>query len=116
MKTTLDAFFERYAGGQTVVLEELVRKALPGHEELQGLKNPVDASAAAATNLEDFEDLVEAAMDSSTLGLQEGSAEVPRCKKCRGNRLSVFGRQTRSADEGTTMFQQCLECGYTEKI
>lgn len=33
-----------------------------------------------------------------------------RCFKCHSNRTITFTRQTRSSDEGTTVFVQCIAC------
>jgi transcription elongation factor S-II len=33
------------------------------------------------------------------------------CRKCKGNRTTYYLQQTRSADESTTIFVSCLDCG-----
>ena len=38
-----------------------------------------------------------------------------KCKKCDGD-IVVLGKQTRSADEGMTMFYVCSNCNDTKKI
>ena len=35
-----------------------------------------------------------------------------KCKKCNSKNVHVMSKQTRSADEGTTLFFTCLDCGY----
>lgn len=40
--------------------------------------------------------------------IEEGVLE---CKKCNSKRTISFQRQTRSADEGSTTFAKCVECG-----
>jgi len=39
-----------------------------------------------------------------------------RCKKCKNERCSINEVQTRSADEGSTIFYTCTKCEYTWKI
>jgi DNA-directed RNA polymerase subunit M/transcription elongation factor TFIIS len=39
-------------------------------------------------------------------------SSVYRCHKCKGNRIEIIQNQTRSADEGTTTFYKCSECGH----
>jgi DNA-directed RNA polymerase subunit M/transcription elongation factor TFIIS len=33
------------------------------------------------------------------------------CRKCKGNQTTYYLQQTRSADESTTIFVQCITCG-----
>jgi len=40
--------------------------------------------------------------------IEEGILE---CRKCNSKRTFSFQRQTRSADEGSTTFAQCADCG-----
>ena len=39
-----------------------------------------------------------------------------RCRKCGGTNISFYSRQTRSADEGATIFLTCEECGHKWRI
>jgi len=36
---------------------------------------------------------------------------VVSCRKCKSEKVFTFNKQTRSADEGTTVFCRCSECG-----
>jgi len=40
--------------------------------------------------------------------IEEG---VLKCGKCNSQKTFSFSKQIRSADEGTTVFAQCAECG-----
>jgi transcription elongation factor S-II len=33
------------------------------------------------------------------------------CRKCKGKNCTYYTQQTRSCDEATTVFVQCLDCG-----
>jgi len=41
----------------------------------------------------------------------EASTDMFTCKKCKSNRCTYYELQTRSADEPTTVFVTCLDCG-----
>lgn len=47
----------------------------------------------------------------------ESKKSTIRCKKCGtiGNNM-LFDRQTRSADEGSTLFSECKKCGFISRI
>lgn len=38
-----------------------------------------------------------------------------QCPKCQHKKMTYTTRQTRSADEGQTVFYTCLKCGFTEQ-
>jgi transcription elongation factor S-II len=46
----------------------------------------------------------------------EASTDMYTCKKCRSKRCTYYELQTRSADEPTTIFITCLDCGKNWKI
>ena len=46
----------------------------------------------------------------------EASTDMFTCKKCKSNRCTYYELQTRSADEPTTVFITCLDCGKHWKI
>ncbi|EJW78853.1 hypothetical protein WUBG_10238, partial [Wuchereria bancrofti] len=50
------------------------------------------------------------------LNANEGALENPVvdkiCDKCGHGKMSYACRQTRSADEGQTVFYMCLKCNY----
>lgn len=41
----------------------------------------------------------------------EASTDMFTCKKCKSNRCTYYELQTRSADEPSTIFVTCLDCG-----
>lgn len=41
----------------------------------------------------------------------QASTDMFTCKKCRGKRCTYYELQTRSADEPSTIFVTCLDCG-----
>lgn len=41
----------------------------------------------------------------------EASTDMFTCKKCKSKRCTYYELQTRSADEATTVFITCLDCG-----
>ena len=41
----------------------------------------------------------------------EASTDTFTCRKCKQNKCTFYTQQTRSADEATTIFVQCLTCG-----
>ena len=41
----------------------------------------------------------------------EASTDTFTCRKCKSNKCTYYLQQTRSADEATTIFVQCLTCG-----
>jgi transcription elongation factor S-II len=46
----------------------------------------------------------------------QASTDMYTCKKCRSKRCTYYELQTRSADEPTTIFITCLDCGKNWKI
>lgn len=43
---------------------------------------------------------------------REGLEGLGVCKKCKSTKLYRIGKQTRSADEGETVFFSCTQCGF----
>jgi len=41
---------------------------------------------------------------------------VIQCKKCKSERVFSYAKQTRSGDESTSVFCECVECGSKWKI
>jgi len=41
----------------------------------------------------------------------EASTDMFTCKRCKSKRTTFYEMQTRSADEATTIFIQCIDCG-----
>jgi transcription elongation factor S-II len=41
----------------------------------------------------------------------EASTDMFTCKKCKSKKCTYYELQTRSADEPTTVFITCLDCG-----
>ena len=41
----------------------------------------------------------------------QASTDMFTCKKCRSKRCTYYEMQTRSADEPSTLFVTCLDCG-----
>jgi transcription elongation factor S-II len=69
------------------------------HQELKPEKWAELIEAKSKRDKNKFETNLEAATDTFT------------CRKCKGNKCSYYGLQTRSADEPMTIFVTCLECG-----
>lgn len=44
-----------------------------------------------------------------------GGAREELCSRCNKGHFSILAKQTRSADEGMTMFKCCNVCNYTTK-
>jgi DNA-directed RNA polymerase subunit M/transcription elongation factor TFIIS len=53
--------------------------------------------------------------DYNTLDKKKGSTAF-ECSKCKKRNSSIVEKQVRSADEPTTQFITCLECGHTFTI
>lgn len=47
--------------------------------------------------------------------LKPASTSIYTCGKCKKNECTYYEQQTRSADEGTTLFITCLHCGHKWK-
>ena len=69
------------------------------HQELFPEKWDELITAKSKRDQNKFETNVEAATDTFT------------CRKCKSNKCTYYLQQTRSADEPTTIFVQCIECG-----
>ena len=88
------------------ILEQIKSEAIQAHtvafmthQEMQPdkWKELIDAKIIKDKNK--FEINVEASTDTFT------------CRKCKSNKCTYYLQQTRSADEATTIFVQCLTCG-----
>jgi len=65
-------------------------------------------------NPEHWKELIERKIkrDSSKYVMNiEASTDMYTCKKCKSKKCHYFEMQTRSADEPTTIFVTCLDCG-----
>jgi transcription elongation factor S-II len=65
-----------------------------------------------------WKDLIEKKMqrDSSKYNTTiEASTDMYTCRKCKSRRSSYYEMQTRSADEPSTIFVTCLDCGKLSK-
>ena len=49
-------------------------------------------------------------------GAGKGAEINERCPKCDADTLSFHTMQTRSADEGASVFYTCHRCGYKDKL
>ncbi|XP_053213281.1 DNA-directed RNA polymerase I subunit RPA12-like [Panonychus citri] len=47
-------------------------------------------------------------------GMNKGPVVERKCRKCPSEKMFYFTLQTRSADEGQTVFYTCCECGSQE--
>jgi transcription elongation factor S-II len=74
------------------------------HQELSPEKWGELIDAKSKRDKNKFEVNIEAATDTFT------------CRKCRSKRCTYAAVQTRSADEATTLFISCLDCGQRWKI
>jgi DNA-directed RNA polymerase subunit M/transcription elongation factor TFIIS len=45
-------------------------------------------------------------------GAELGTKGVANCRKCHLDNLHITSKQTRSGDEGETVFFTCLDCGF----
>lgn len=68
------------------------------HQELCPKKWAVLIETKSKRDKNKFETNISAATDTFT------------CRKCKGNKCTYYLQQTRSADEPTTIFVQCLMC------
>lgn len=53
--------------------------------------------------------------ESKEIEKEEGAKINYKCNKCGNNEMTYHTLQTRSADEGQTIFYAC-KCGYKEKV
>jgi DNA-directed RNA polymerase subunit M/transcription elongation factor TFIIS len=74
------------------------------HQEFSPDKWGALIDAKSKRDKNKFEVNIEAATDTFT------------CRKCRSKRCTYAAVQTRSADEATTLFISCLDCGQRWKI
>ena len=56
--------------------------------------------------------LLQHSVDSVSVGADDGL----ECRSCKSNKITVEQRQTRSADEGFTVFFTCVSCGQRWRI
>jgi len=49
--------------------------------------------------------------DKQTIQVERATVQMP-CPKCNAKELYYSSRQTRSADEGETVFLECKKCGF----
>ena len=54
--------------------------------------------------------------DSFLSGATSGTKAFLVCSKCKATTVSVEQKQTRSADEGMTVFCRCMACGHKWKM
>jgi DNA-directed RNA polymerase subunit M/transcription elongation factor TFIIS len=45
-------------------------------------------------------------------GVSHEPSDIP-CKKCKKNTIGIYRKQTRSGDEGETIYFNCWSCSYT---
>lgn len=72
-----------------------------GRMDKDDFEQLLDRTVAALTELETFE-----RMDEEVTAMLEGSNTCPSC----GDFLIFYSKQTRSADEGPTVFAKCQNC------
>jgi len=63
-------------------------------------------------NPERYKDIIEKKIYEQKNKEQKG-ASLFSCKKCKQSNCDISQKQTRCADEPTTTFVTCLECGYS---
>lgn len=56
--------------------------------------------------------LLQHSVDSVSVGADDGL----ECRSCKSNKITVEQRQTRSADEGFTVFFTCVSCGQRWRV
>ena len=56
-------------------------------------------------------------MDEGAIaGRKQRSTVDEECPRCKHPQMSFYTMQMRSADEGQTVFYECLKCGYTYSV
>jgi len=58
------------------------------------------------------DDTKKSVMDDGTQGIPLPTTDEYQCEKCGNGVAYYYLRQTRSADEPTTRFLECQECGF----
>ena len=57
---------------------------------------------------------IERMKEIESVATKHGPVVERECSKCQHKKMTYTTRQTRSADEGQTVFYTCLKCGFTE--
>lgn len=79
-----------------------------------------DATLAQGTPIEQWQRAHDANMQYQYMLMHEehkmGDAGTLRCNRCHSHDVQVEQKQTRSADEGMTIFCECRKCGLRWKM
>lgn len=93
-QTNYEIAFQKMFGGTPTggIEDKLIPKTKFDHPLFDGVRKKINETLLFQTN--SFE-------------LQDG---VEQCRKCGSYKTLSSAKQTRSADEGATVFTQCLKC------
>ena len=96
-------------------IPSFIEKVILGHYTLETLSNLShhEMQPERWTNLLEYKKLREYSKFNTEL---QASTEQFTCKKCKSNKCTYYELQTRSADESTTIFITCLNCGKNWKM
>lgn len=103
-KKLLNLFVSEFKGGKkdmVIILSKLISSKDPNSLDIEKYDYSNASSVFVERQKEYFEYL------ESEIVVEEGAL---KCNKCKSSKIFTFSKQTRSADEPTTVFARCCEC------